>query len=268
MDGQFPAAGATSEAHTIVDLLHALASTRPDDPAYTFLGQRFGGGHVRHLTWHQVCRQASTVATNLRFRCAAGARVTIAAPLGSAYVAALLGTLQAGCTAVPLDEPGTESGMVPVLRRSRPAVLLAAATSADAASAAVRTADPLRHVATLTIEQLAPLRLPRPTGPDRLAYPDIAVLRYDAGPPPGEPTALTHSALLAHAGAAATATVLPPLAAAWRVWARPAPLEAVCATVALEGHLIVSGPAAVLIHGTNRPAAHPIPGNAHRFRSA
>jgi amino acid adenylation domain-containing protein len=91
-----PGAGAPDASQRLERLFAARAAERPDAPALAH------GGTV--WTYRELARQVGEVAARLRRRgVAPGARVGILAERRPELVAALLGTLEAGCAYLPLD---------------------------------------------------------------------------------------------------------------------------------------------------------------------
>jgi long-chain fatty acid adenylyltransferase FadD28 len=91
---------------SIPAVLRDRASLQPDDVAVTFLDyERDWAGEPESLTWAQLFRRSSSVASELSTTGARGDRVVILAPQGLDYMVAFLGALQAGRIAVPLSVP-------------------------------------------------------------------------------------------------------------------------------------------------------------------
>jgi long-chain fatty acid adenylyltransferase FadD28 len=87
-------------------VLRERASLRPNDTAFTFIDyDQDWAGIAESLTWSQLYRRALNVAEELRQCALTGDRAVILAPQGLDYVAAFLGSLQAGLIAVPLSVP-------------------------------------------------------------------------------------------------------------------------------------------------------------------
>jgi len=108
--------------------LRKLATLRPDETALTFVdyGQDWAGV-PESLTWSQLYQRTLNVAEELRSCASTGDRAVILAPQGLDYVAAFLGSLQAGMIAVPLSEPlggAADERVGAVLRDASPAAIL------------------------------------------------------------------------------------------------------------------------------------------------
>ncbi|WP_156687790.1 type I polyketide synthase [Mycobacterium sp. Marseille-P9652] len=108
--------------------LRKHAKLRPSETAYTFLNyEQDWAGAAETLTWSQLYRRTLNVARELRSCGSTGDRVVISAPQGLHYVAAFLGTLEAGMIAVPLSEPlggAADERVGAVLRDASPAAIL------------------------------------------------------------------------------------------------------------------------------------------------
>lgn len=88
---------------SILSMLHARASLRPADIAFTFTDyERDWAGVRESLTWSQLSRRTINVARELHLHGSVGDRAVILAPQSLDYIAAFLGSMQAGLVAVPL----------------------------------------------------------------------------------------------------------------------------------------------------------------------
>src|SRR6201996_8241513 len=109
-------------------MLHGRASLRPDDVAFTFTDYgRDPAGVSESLTWSQMSRRTLNVARELGVHAAVGDRAVILAPQSLDYVAAFLGSMQAGLIAVPLPLPHRGSSherVSAVLADTSPSVVL------------------------------------------------------------------------------------------------------------------------------------------------
>ncbi|CDO89685.1 acyl-CoA synthetase [Mycobacterium triplex] len=116
-------------------MLHGRASMRPDDVAYTFTD--YAGnweGVSESLTWSQVSRRTLNVARDLGPHGSIGDRAVILAPQGLDYIAAFLGSMQAGLIAVPLPLPHRGSSherVSAVLADTSPSVVLTTSAFAE-----------------------------------------------------------------------------------------------------------------------------------------
>jgi fatty acid CoA ligase FadD28 len=105
-------------------LLREHASLRPNRTAFTFMDyDRERAGIAESLTWSQLYRRAINIAEELRLRGSTGDRAVILAPQGLDYIAAFLGTLQAGFIAVPLGG-GSDERLSSVMRDASPSAVL------------------------------------------------------------------------------------------------------------------------------------------------
>jgi long-chain fatty acid adenylyltransferase FadD28 len=105
-------------------LLRERASLQPNRTAFTFMDyDREQAGNAESLTWSQLYRRALNIAQELRLRGSTGDRAVILAPHGLDYVAAFLGTLQAGFIAVPLGG-GSDERVSSVMRDASPCAVL------------------------------------------------------------------------------------------------------------------------------------------------
>ncbi|ORV94334.1 acyl-CoA synthetase [Mycobacterium interjectum] len=109
-------------------MLHGRASLRPDDIAFTFTDYEADfAGVPESLTWSQLSRRTLNVGRELSQHGSAGDRAVILAPQGLHYIAAFLGSMQAGLVAVPLPLPhrgSTNERVGAVLADTSPAVVL------------------------------------------------------------------------------------------------------------------------------------------------
>jgi fatty acid CoA ligase FadD21 len=109
-------------------MLHGRASMRPDDVAFTFTNYEDDwAGVPESLRWSQLSRRTLNLAGELRPYGSVGDRAVILAPQGLDYVAAFLGSMQAGLIAVPLPLPhrgSTHERVSAILADTSPAVVL------------------------------------------------------------------------------------------------------------------------------------------------
>lgn len=105
-------------------LLRERASLQPNRTAFTFMDyDRERAGIAETLTWSQLYRRALNIAQELRGRGSPGDRAVILPPHGLDYVAAFLGTLQAGLIAVPMGSASDER-VRSVMRDTSPSAVL------------------------------------------------------------------------------------------------------------------------------------------------
>jgi fatty acid CoA ligase FadD28 len=169
---------------TIPAVLRQRAALQPDDTAFTYMNYDDDwAGRPEILTWSQLHRRASNVALELRRCASSGDRAVILIPQGLDYVAAFVGTLQAGLIAVPLTDPqlgAHDEHIQSVLQDSTPSVILT--TSAVAGDVAEYAHPRESHPAPSVIE-VDRLNLFSPNLFDAHSggLPDIAYLQYTSG---------------------------------------------------------------------------------------
>ncbi|UQX13044.1 AMP-binding protein [Candidatus Mycobacterium methanotrophicum] len=116
-------------------MLHGRASLRPHDVAFTFTNYEDDWAGVPETrTWSQLSRRTLNLASELRPYGSAGDRAVILAPQGLDYVAAFLGSIQAGLIAVPLPLPHRGSSherVSAILADTSPSVILTTYAVAD-----------------------------------------------------------------------------------------------------------------------------------------
>jgi fatty acid CoA ligase FadD21 len=116
-------------------MLHGRASLRPHDVAFTFTDYVDDWAGVREsLTWSQLSRRTLNVARELSLHGSVGDRAVILGPQSLDYVAAFLGSMQAGLIAVPLPLPHRGSSherVSAVLADTSPAVVLTTSAVAE-----------------------------------------------------------------------------------------------------------------------------------------
>lgn len=98
------------EAATLVDILRWRALQSPHQLAYTFL--LHGDEEAIHYTYQELDQQARKVAAYLQQLGMQGERALLLYPSGLDYVAAFMGCLYAGVTAIPAYPP-TSSRLIP-----------------------------------------------------------------------------------------------------------------------------------------------------------
>ena len=116
-------------------MLHGRASLRPGDVAFTFTDYVHDpAGVPESLTWSQLSRRTLNVAREIRRHASVGDRAVILAPQSLDYVAAFLGSMQAGLIAVPLPLPHRGSSherVSAVFDDTSPSVVLTTSAVAD-----------------------------------------------------------------------------------------------------------------------------------------
>ncbi len=116
-------------------MLHARASLRPDDVAFTFTDYAVDpAGIDETLTWSQLSRRTMKVAREVRLHGSVGDRAVILAPQGLEYILAFLGSMQAGLVAVPLPMPHRGSShdrVSAVFTDTKPSVVLTTSAVAE-----------------------------------------------------------------------------------------------------------------------------------------
>ena len=116
-------------------VLRAWARLQPNDTAFTFIDyEQDWDGVAKSLTRSQLYRRTLNVANELSLCGSTGDRAVILAPQGLDYIAAFLGTLQAGLIAVPLSVPmggASDERVSSVLRDASPAAILTSSSVAD-----------------------------------------------------------------------------------------------------------------------------------------
>lgn len=120
---------------SILSMLHARASLRPDDVAFTFTDYAIDpAGIDETLTWSQLSRRTMNVAREVRLHGSVGDRAVILAPQGLEYILAFLGSMQAGLVAVPLPMPHRGSShdrVSAVFTDTKPSVVLTTSAVAE-----------------------------------------------------------------------------------------------------------------------------------------
>lgn len=120
---------------SILSMLHGRASLRPHDTAFTFTNyENNWAGVPERLTWSQLSRRTLNVARELSSHGSVGDRAVILAPQSLDYIAAFLGSIQAGLIAVPLPLPYRGSGhdrVRAVLADTSPSIVLTTSAAAE-----------------------------------------------------------------------------------------------------------------------------------------
>jgi fatty acid CoA ligase FadD21 len=169
---------------SILSMLHGRASMRPDDVAFTFTDyEEDWAGVPESLTWSQLSRRTLNVARELDLHGSVGDRAVILAPQSLDYIAAFLGSMQAGLIAVPLPLPhrgSTHDPVSAILADTSPSVVLTTSAVADEITEYV---DPARLEAVPKIVELDSMNLDVDGGTSvRTAdLPSTAYLQYSSG---------------------------------------------------------------------------------------
>lgn len=165
-------------------MLHGRASLRPHDIAFTFTHyENDWAGVPESLTWSQLSRRTLNVARELRLHGSVGDRAVILAPQSLDYIAAFLGSMQAGLIAVPLPLPHRGSSherVSTVIADTSPSVVLTTSTVAEEIAGYVEQA----HLDTVPkIVEIDSMNLDiEGESIDRTAdFPSTAYLQYSSG---------------------------------------------------------------------------------------
>jgi fatty acid CoA ligase FadD21 len=157
---------------------------RPDDVAMTFTDYTRDPAGVREsLTWSQLSRRTMNVARELSQHAAVGDRAVILAPQSLDYVAAFLGSMQAGLIAVPLPLPhrgSTHERVSTVFEDTSPVVVL---TSLAVAEDVGDYVDQSRLDTAPKIIEIESANLDFDGGPSSSTadFPGTAYLQYSSG---------------------------------------------------------------------------------------
>jgi fatty acid CoA ligase FadD21 len=169
---------------SILSMLHGRASLRPHDVAFTFTNYDDDwAGVPESLTWSQLSRRALNLARELDRHGSVGDRAVILAPQGLDYIAAFLGSMQAGLIAVPLPLPHRGSSherVSAVLADASPSVVL---TTSAVAADITEYVDQARLDAVPKIVEVDSMNLDVEGGTSaRTAdLPSTAYLQYSSG---------------------------------------------------------------------------------------
>lgn len=165
-------------------MLHARASLRPDDVAFTFTDYTHDSAGVpESLTWSQLSRRTSNAGRELGRHGSAGDRAVILAPQSLDYVLAFLGSMQAGLIAVPLPLPhrgASHERVGAVLADTAPSVVL---TTSEVAQDVAEYVDQARLDTVPKIVAIDSLNLDADgeTTVRTADLPAIAYLQYSSG---------------------------------------------------------------------------------------
>ena len=171
-------------APTLLEILRERAGLQPDDKAFTYTDyDQDWSGVVESLTWAQAYRRTVNVATEVGRHGSVGDRAVILAPQGLDYIAAFLGSMQAGLTAVPLSVPqfgAHDERVSAVLADTSPSVILT--TKAVAPAVAEYLGDSKSDTVPTVVEVDAlDLEALNGSGPRVRKPPEIAYLQYTSG---------------------------------------------------------------------------------------
>jgi fatty acid CoA ligase FadD21 len=165
-------------------MLHGRASLRPHDVAFTFTNYFDDFASVpESLTWSQLSRRTLNMARELSLHGSVGDRAVILAPQSLDYIAAFLGSMQAGLIAVqlPLPHRGSSHERVSaVLADTSPSVVL---TTSAVAEDITEYVDQARLDAVPKIVEIDSMNLDVDGGTSvRTAdLPSTAYLQYSSG---------------------------------------------------------------------------------------
>ena len=169
---------------SVLSVLRERAGLQSNDTAFTYTDyEQDWAGVAESLTWSQVYRRTLNVAHEVRRHGSAGDRTVILAPQGLDYIAAFLGSMQAGFIAVPLSVPqiGSHDERVSaVLADTSPSVILT--TSAVAGNVTEYVGQPNAD-GFPTIIEIDSLDLDSRNGSSARVkdVPSIAYLQYTSG---------------------------------------------------------------------------------------
>jgi fatty acid CoA ligase FadD21 len=169
---------------SILSMLHGRASLRPHDVAFTFTNYDDDwAGVPESLTWSQLSRRTLNVARELSLHGSVGDRAVILAPQSLDYIAAFLGSMQAGLIAVPLPSPQRGSShehVGTVLADTSPSVVL---TTSAVAEDIAEYVDQVRLEAVPKIVEIDSMNLDVDGGTSvgTADLPNIAYLQYSSG---------------------------------------------------------------------------------------
>jgi fatty acid CoA ligase FadD21 len=168
----------------VLSMLHGRASLRPNDVAFTFTNYEDDwAGVAEILTWSQLSRRTLNVARELSVHGSVEDRAVILAPQGLDYIAAFLGSMQAGLIAVPLPLPHRGSSherVSAVLADTSPSVVL---TTSAVAEDIAEYVDQARLDTVPKIVEIDSMNLDFDGGTSvRTAdLPSVAYLQYSSG---------------------------------------------------------------------------------------
>jgi fatty acid CoA ligase FadD21 len=169
---------------TVLSLLRERAGLQPDDVAFAFTDYEHDWAGVREvLTWSQLYQRTLNVAREVKQHGSAGERAVILAPQGLEYILAFLGSMQAGCIAVPLTVPQVgahDERVSAVLEDTSPSVILTTSAVAETVSEYVGRPGAGAAPAIIEVDALDPDA--RGSSRFRLSdAPTTAYLQYTSG---------------------------------------------------------------------------------------
>jgi fatty acid CoA ligase FadD21 len=168
----------------VLSMLHGRASLRPNDVAFTFTNYEHDWvGVPESLTWSQLSRRTLNVAHELSVHGSVDDRAVILAPQGLDYIAAFLGSMQAGLIAVPLPLPhrgSTHERVSAVLADTSPSVVLTTSAVAEDIAEYVYQAR-LNTVPKIVEIDSMNLDADGGTGVRTADLPRVAYLQYSSG---------------------------------------------------------------------------------------
>ncbi|MGX9791776.1 AMP-binding protein [Mycobacterium sp. MMS18-G62] len=173
---------------SLLSMLHGRASLRPGDTAFTFTDyDHDSAGVSESLTWSQLSRRTLNVARELGHHASVGDRAVILAPQGLDYIAAFLGSMQAGLVAVPLPLPhrGSSHDRVgAVFTDTKPSIVLTTSAAAEEVGdyvdqSRVDTAPKIVEIDSMNLD--GPMSPAGESGLSTAEYPGTAYLQYSSG---------------------------------------------------------------------------------------
>ena len=169
---------------SIPAVLRERAILRPSETAFTFVDyEQDWAGVAESLTWSQLYWRTLNVAQELRSCGSTGDRAVILAPQGLDYVAAFLGSLQAGLIAVPLSEPlggAADERVSAVLRDASPSAILTTSSVAGNIAEHIRL-KPGESAPSVIELDLLDLDSQKVSAAEVDSPPSIAHLQYTSG---------------------------------------------------------------------------------------
>ncbi len=187
-----------TETETLVDVARRRAAQQPDKIAFSFLGS---DGATLAWTYAQLDERARAIAARLQRLGLEGQRAVVLFPPGLDYVAAFLGCLYAGVTAVPALPPPPRrppTRLLGVLADARPGVAIGSVKIFAGLEQNADAPVQLRAVPRLATETV-PLAEAEQWRPAPIGGQTLAFLQYTSGST-GTPRGvrLTHANLLAN----------------------------------------------------------------------
>ncbi len=170
-----------SDTAMLIDQVYQLAHTRPNDPAFIFVQDRYL--HDEVMSYSGLWARVGTIAAALEDqRCGRGDRVLLVYPSGLEYIAAFFGCLAAGAIAVPVYPPASEQHLDrlrKVIDDCRPAVVL---TQASICPRLERLFEELGVASPrLCCTDALAADHPARSAPHRAESGDVALLQYTSG---------------------------------------------------------------------------------------